>query len=104
MEHSAAYQRIIKDIKNDDIRIQVTGYIKEIIDNEYFLLDDKTGTLKVIISKIEFSSKKNDLVNVIGDLNINMEGEKELEADIIQDMNKLNFEYYQKLYQIKKEL
>jgi hypothetical protein len=33
-----------------------------------------------------------------------MEGEKELEADIIQDMNKLNFEYYQKLYQIKKDL
>ncbi len=104
MEHSAAYQRIIRDIKNDDIRIQVTGYIKEIIDDQYFILDDKTGTLKVIIGKLDFVSKKNDLVNVIGDLNINMEGEKELEADIIQDMNKLNFEYYHKLYQIKKEL
>jgi uncharacterized protein YdeI (BOF family) len=104
MEYSAAYQRIIKDIKNDDIRIQITGYIREIINNEYFILDDKTGTLKVIIGELDFSFKKNDLVNVIGNLNIKMEGEKELEADIIQDMNKLNFEYYQKLYQIKKDL
>ena len=104
MEHTVAHPRIIKDIKNDDLRIQVTGYIKEIPSKGYFILDDKTGSLKVLTEKVEFSFKKNELVNVIGDLNISMEGEKELEADIIQDKNKLDFEYYQKLYQLKKEL
>jgi hypothetical protein len=33
-----------------------------------------------------------------------MEGEKEVTAEIIQDKKNLNFEYYQKLYEIKKEL
>jgi uncharacterized protein YdeI (BOF family) len=105
MELSPAYQRIIKDIKNDDSRIQVTGYIKEISNTkDYFILDDKTGTIKVLLGELKFSHKKDDLINVIGSLNISMEGEKELEADIIQDMNRLNFEYYQKLYRLKKEL
>ena len=33
-----------------------------------------------------------------------MEGQKIVEADIIQDMTNLNFNYYQKLYELKLEL
>jgi len=33
-----------------------------------------------------------------------MAGEKEIEAEIIQDKKNLNFDYYLKLYEIKKEL
>ena len=104
MERSSAKQRIISDIRDDDSRIQVTGYIQEISGDGTFILDDKTGSLKINIQEMEFSYKENDLINVIGDINIEMNGEKEIIADIIQDMKALNFEYYQKLYQLKKQL
>jgi len=104
MEKQYAQQRIINDIQNDDIRIQVTGYVKEITEDEYFILDDRTDVIKVIIKNIDFSLKKNQLVNIIGELQINLSGEKEIIADIIQDMSNLNFEYYLKLYNIKKSL
>lgn len=104
MKQSSATPRIIKDIKDSDVRIQITGYVKEIDDKNYCILDDKTGTIKVDIRESEFSYKLNDLINVIGELILNTNGEKTLEADIIQNMNKLNFEYYQRLYQLKKEI
>ncbi|MFX1327960.1 MAG: hypothetical protein ACFE91_07430 [Promethearchaeota archaeon] len=100
-----AKKRIIKDIALDDERIQVTGYIKNKIDDNHIILNDKTGEIKVNIKGIEnFNFEVNDLINVIGDLEFRSSGEKLINADIVQDMNKLNFEYYQKLYQIKKEL
>lgn len=104
MSNNYAKQRIVKEITNNDERIQVTGYIKNRIDNENIMLDDKTGEVKVKLIKIDdFNFKENDLINVIGDLELQSNGEKVINADIIQDMNKLNFEYYQKLYKLKKE-
>ena len=99
-----AKQRIIKDINiNDDKRIQVTGYIKNRINDKLIVLDDETGQINVNIIRIEdFNFKNNDLINVIGDLEST--GGQVINAEIVQDMNKLNFEYYQKLYQIKNEL
>ena len=105
MSNQYAKQRTIKDIENNDERIQVTGYIKEKSNNESIILDDKTGIIKVKITEIEkFTYDVNDLINVIGDLELHTDGEKILIAQFIQDMNKLNFEYYQKLYDLKKEL
>ncbi|MFX1419830.1 MAG: hypothetical protein ACFE9N_13005 [Promethearchaeota archaeon] len=105
MSFQSAKQRIIKDITIDDERIQVTGYIKSKISDNQFILDDKTGEIKVNLASIDkFDYKENDLINVIGDLEFKSSGEKVINADIIQDMNRLNFEYYQKLYQMKKEL
>ncbi|MFX0186519.1 MAG: hypothetical protein ACFE8A_02160 [Candidatus Hodarchaeota archaeon] len=104
MESQYAKQRIIRDVKNDDVRIQITGYIKNIIDDQYIVLDDKTGQIKANIEDVEYNFKENDLINVIGNLIIITSGEKVLKADIIQDMNKLNFDYYQKLYELKKDL
>lgn len=99
-----AIQRMINDVKSSDSRVQITGYVKQIVENDHIILNDKTGDIKVDIKVVEFPFKKNDLINVLGELNISMEGEKEVSAEIIQDKNKLNFEYYQKLYEIKKEL
>lgn len=100
-----AKQRMIKDISIDDERIQVTGYIKSKINDDHIVLDDKTGEISVNIVGIDdFNFKENDLINVIGDLELQSSGEKVINTDIIQDMNKLNFEYYQKLYQLKKGL
>jgi len=105
MSFQYAKQRIIKDISIDDERIQVTGYIKSRINNNQITLDDKTGEINVKLESIDdFNFKENDLINVIGDLEFQSSGEKLLIAEIIQDMNKLNFEYYQKLYQLKKDI
>jgi len=104
MEKQYAKQRMIKDITVDDSRIQVTAYVKEILDDDFIILDDKTGEIKTNLKDVDFKFNKDDLVNVIGFLNINLDGEKELEAEIIQDMTNLNFNYYQKIYEIKKTL
>ncbi len=103
MSKQSAKQRTIKDIRNDDVRIQVTGYIKDPIEEENVILNDKTGQINVNIKSIDFNYRVNDLINVIGELVISMDGGKTIMAEIIQDMNNLNFEYYQKLYELKKK-
>jgi hypothetical protein len=104
MMREPAIQRMIVDVKSSDNRVQITGYVKEIVENDYIILSDKIGEIKVDIKIVDFPFKKNDLINVIGELNITVGGEKEVGAEIIQDKKNLNFEYYQKLYEIKKEL
>ena len=104
MMREPAIQRMIVDLKSSDNRVQITGYIKEVVGNDYIILNDKTGEIKINIKNVEFPFKQNDLINTIGELNITMGGEKEVSAEIIQDKKNLNFEYYQKLYDIKKEL
>ena len=104
MSREHAVQRIIQDIKSSDSRVQITGYVKDVVDNDYLILDDKSENIKIDIQKIDAAFQKDDLINVIGELNITVEGEKEIEAEIIQDKKNLNFEYYLKLYEIKKEL
>jgi len=104
MEKQYAKQRMIKDITVEDSRIQVTAYVKEILDDNFIILDDKTGEIKVNLKDEDFAFNKDDLINIIGFLNINFDGEKEIEAEIIQDMTNLNFDYYQKIYEIKKNL
>lgn len=106
MERKHYEQRIIQDIKNEDVQVQITGYVKD-IEAEYIMLDDKSGEIKVIVKDIkDFDNnfKRNDLINIFGDINLSMDGEKILNARIIQDMNKLNFKYYKKLYNIRKEV
>ncbi|MFX0080849.1 MAG: hypothetical protein ACFE94_03760 [Candidatus Hodarchaeota archaeon] len=103
MSIQSAKQRTIKDIKKDDVRIQVTGYVKNIVEKEHIVLNDGSGQISVDIKNVDFGYKKEDLVNVIGELVIKMDGGKTIVAEIIQDMNKLNFEYYLKLYELKKE-
>ena len=104
MENQFAIQRMIKDITVEDLRIQITGYVKDVLDDNFIVLDDGTGEIKVNLKDVDFRFKKDDLVNVFGILNINIDGEKEIELDIVQDMRNLNFDYYKKLYEIKKEL
>ncbi|MBY8991765.1 MAG: hypothetical protein KGD58_13540 [Candidatus Lokiarchaeota archaeon] len=103
MSKQSAKQRTIKDIRKDDVRIQVTGYIKDPSEPGKITLNDNTGKITVNIKNIEFKHSENDLINVIGELVISMEGGKTIIAEIIQDMNNLNFEYYQKLYELKKK-
>ena len=100
---SPALQRIIGDLKSDDVRIQIIGYVKELISNSEFILKDNSGEIKVTFEKSDFPIKKDLLINVIGELEINVEGEKNIKVKFIQNMNMLNYEYYEKIYHLKKE-
>ncbi len=104
MSREHAVQRIIQDIKSSDSRVQITGIIKDVVDNDSIILNDKSDDIKIDIKKVDFAFQKDNLINVIGELNINIGGEKEIEAEMIQDKENLNFDYYLKLYEIKKEL
>lgn len=105
MSKPYAKQRIIEDLKTDDIKVQITGKVAK-KDEHSFILSDSTGKIKVnhqdADGYLEF--QENDLINVIGEFNIDMDGAKSIQAQIIQDMDNLNFEYYLKLYEIKKEI
>lgn len=103
MEDPYAVQRIITDIKNDDILIQITGHIKDIVEDDNIILTDGTGDIKVNLQKMDYDFKMNDLINVIGELNYSVKGLKSVDAHIVQDMKNLNFKYYRKLYELKKE-
>jgi uncharacterized protein YdeI (BOF family) len=102
MSSQFARQSTVKDVNDMDQRIQITGYVKNIVEDEYFILDDNTGEISVSIKSVDFEFQENDLINVIGE--IVKEGDnRTLTAEIIQDMNKLNFEYYLKLYELRKK-
>ncbi|MHA1931359.1 MAG: hypothetical protein ACW96X_02400 [Promethearchaeota archaeon] len=103
MSIQSAKQRVISDIKNEDERVQITGYVKNLVKEEQFVLDDNTGSLQVNIKNITFNFKEDNLINVIGKLVKKGSEEISLIAEIIQDKNQLNFEYYKKLYELKKK-
>ncbi|TFG02708.1 MAG: hypothetical protein EU542_04355 [Promethearchaeota archaeon] len=103
MEIKPAIQRMIKDIKEDDQKVQITGYIDEMDDETSFLLQDGTGKIKVQAENINLSYSPGDLINVSGDLGYGEDKERVLTAVIIQNMEGLNFEYYKQLYEIKKQ-
>jgi len=103
MTIQSAKQRIISDIKIEDERVQITGYVRNPVEEEQFVLDDDTGDIGVDITNIDFNFKEKDLVNVIGEIVKEGNEIKMLRAEIIQDKNKLNFEYYRKLYELKKK-
>jgi uncharacterized protein YdeI (BOF family) len=103
MPIQSAKQRIISDIKIEDKKVQIIGYVRDPVEEEQFVLDDDTGELSVNIKNIDFEFKEKDLINVIGELIKEGNEIKMIRAEIIQDKNQLNFEYYKKLYELKKK-
>ena len=103
MSIQSAKQKVIIDIKSDDERVQITGYVKNLVEEEQFVLDDNTGDIEVDITNIDFNFKEKDLINVIGVIVKEGDEIKMIRAEIIQDKNQLNFEYYKKLYELKKK-
>ncbi|MFW9894230.1 MAG: hypothetical protein ACFFD7_00320 [Candidatus Thorarchaeota archaeon] len=103
MTIQSAKQRTVKDIKVEDERVQITGYVRGPIDERQFTLNDETGEIRIDISNVDFKFKENDLINVIGELVKEGNNIKIFRAEIIQDKEKLNFDYYKKLYELKKK-
>ena len=101
----SAKRVMIKDLKEMEIgsQVQIIGFVKGNIEGN-IILDDRTGEITINIKKLKFPFKKDDLVNVFAMVKPTMEGEKKLEAIFFQDMSNLNFDHFQKLYDLKKEL
>ncbi|MHA1372808.1 MAG: hypothetical protein ACTSR7_00790 [Promethearchaeota archaeon] len=101
----SAKRVMIKDLKNMEIgsQVQIIGFVKGNIE-ENIILDDRTGEITINIKKLKFPFKTDDLVNVFAIVKPTMEGEKKLEAIFFQDMSNLNFDHFQKLHDMKKEL
>ena len=78
---------------NPDVRARLIQKLEAIYSN-----------YDVDLKEVDFNFKENDLINIIGELRITTTGEKILDAQIIQDMKKLNFKYYKNLYELKKEI
>ena len=96
---------MIKDLEKMDVgsQVQIIGFVKETIEEENIILDDRTGEIEISIKNLKFPFKTDDLVNVFAMVKPTMEGEKKLEAIFFQDMSNLNFEHFQKIYDMKKE-
>ena len=89
---------MLRDINNEDVRIQATGFVKEIVDKEHVILDDKTGQIEVNLKDVDFNFKENDLINVFGEIEISMAGEKSFTAEIIQDKNENEIIIYSQFF------
>lgn len=102
----SAKRIMIKDLGKIEFGslVQITGFIKDRIEEEKFILDDHTGVITISINNLKFPFKTGDLVNVFTKIKPTMDGEKIFEAIFFQDMSNLNFEHFQKLYEMKKEL
>lgn len=105
-QNISAKRLMIKDLEKMEIgsQVQIMGFVKGNIKEENIILDDRTGEITINIKKLKFPFKTGDLINVFANVEPTMEGEKKLEAIFFQDMSNLNFEHYQKLYDMKKEL
>ncbi len=65
MSREYAVQRIIQDIKSSDSRVQITGFVKDIVDNDHIILKDKSDGIKIDIKKDLIQRKaKIDLIVV----------------------------------------
>ena len=102
----SAKRLMIKDLEKMEFGslVQITGFIKSGIEEEKFILDDRTGKITISIKKLKFPFKTGDIVNVFTKIKPTMDGEQKFEAIFFQDMSNLNFEHYQKLYDMNKEL
>jgi len=102
----SAKRVMIKDFEKMEIGsdIQIMGFVKGNIEEETIVLDDRTGEITINIKNVKSPFKTGDLVNVFVNIKPTMDGEKKLEAIFFQDMTNLNFDHFQKLYDMKKEL
>ncbi|MCK5587861.1 MAG: hypothetical protein KAI34_03960 [Candidatus Lokiarchaeota archaeon] len=94
-----ARKRHINELTDNDYRVRVIGTVVSVSSEEQ-ILDDGTGTIKVITDqKLEVGS----LIRAIGRIFRKDDGTFELNAEIIQDMKGLDIELYNKVSELQKK-
>lgn len=95
-------EREIKDLdKEKDVNVCILGRIIDITEN-VAILDDGTGTLRIVFSELPKDLKVRDIIRVFGQL-VPVQGELEIRAEFYQKMNGLDLELYKKFRMVSNE-
>lgn len=94
-----AVDRRIDEIKLEDRRVRVIGIV---VDSRpgMCVLDDGTGSVRVRTDREVQTGK---LIRVIGQVSIRTNGEIEIDAEFVQNMDKLKFDLYKEVYDLRKK-
>jgi len=98
-----AAEKKIKDLTADGASfVKVLGVVLERGEN-VALIDDGTGKARIVALDNEIISKikVGDRIRVFGSVLIGEEGEIQINANIIQDMNKLNLDLLREVERLK---
>lgn len=90
-------EKFIKDIKFEDYKVAVSGSVVNRKERSFFL-DDGTGQILVISDEVP----QYDFVKVFGRL-IPYEDHYELQAEILQDLSKVDKELLKKVKELLKD-
>lgn len=91
----------VTDISLLDRTVRITGVVVEST-SSYVVVDDGTGTIKVLLPSETSIPEVGKIVRVFGSVHQNGKGSVYINAEIIQDMSSLNLELYSKVKKIKK--
>ena len=94
---SPARKRRVNEISDTDYRVRVIGTVVSVSSDEQ-ILDDGTGTITV---RTDQNLEMGKLIRVIGRIFRKDDGTFELNAEIIQDMNGLDIELYNKVRELQ---
>ncbi len=103
---SPAIEKQIKDIASDESSfIKVLGVVLE-KERNVVLIDDGTGKARIVAfdDSIISNVKVGDKIRVFGTVLVGEESEIQINANIIQDMNKLNIELRSEVERLKKSI
>ena len=96
---SPAKWRVIKDISPDDVKVRVIGRIVESRPG-FVVLDDGSGS---IVVRTDEELEIGNIVRAIGNIHRKKDGDLEIAASIIQNMNNLDFPRYMEVYELRKK-
>jgi len=91
-------EKKISEIGPEDIRVSIIGLVVDSSEDK-IVIDDKTGTIEVLLNTMDEKIESNLLVRVIG--KVVSENGTLIKAESIQDFSGFDLELYEKLKKIK---
>lgn len=88
-------ERLIKEIRNDDIRVRIIGIVVD-IGKDSIVIDDGTGSIKVSVQDNN-NFNIGDIVRVIGRV-LQTEDGYEINTEFIKNLKNFDIELYKKLH------
>ncbi len=95
-----AYEKKIAEIGKDDVRVRLLGMVIDKKEN-VVVLDDGTGKINIVFAE-PFATEVNKRVRVFGRV-IPSEDGFEIQGEVLQDMEGMDFELYKKVSELEKE-
>ena len=96
-----AVERMIEEIRDDDIRVRIIGMVVDST-NSILVLDDGTASINVSFDE-KMDVKKGEIVRVIGRV-IHTAAGKEIHGEILQKIEEWDQDIYRNLHRLWKEI